>query len=643
MPIRIDNLPPQLPEDRFVGWNWVFDAKLNGGKGKWTKPPANCLGGPGSSTDPSTWCDLATAFAAAEAGEVDGIGVPLGDLGDGRTLVGIDLDDCRDPDSGKLTAEAELIVRKVPIYWEVSPSGTGLKGLCFGEKPAGKCKSGNFEMFAGGKYFTLTGHALPGCSRQLIDATPQLAWFHASFIAAPELPGVPATAGDNRDVAIALDALAGMSAQRADDYDDWIITGMVLRSIDAGLLNEWDQWSRQSAKYSPGVCAEKWATFNGAGFGLGSLIHMASQDGWKPKAQDKPKRIRYKVLTCAELSKGDYSLEFLIDNTLVAAQPLIIAGAQKTLKTSFIVDAAISLATGGYFLGRLPVQRACRVGVMTGESGLATIQENAINVCRAAGKWLDQVEGLFWSEDLPRFGDPAHMEAVEAFLLDYEIETLFVDPAYLCLPATDSGNLIAQGELLRGMAEVCRRNGALLALCHHTKKNTGRDPYEPPELPDIAWSGFAEFCRQWWLIGRRDKYEPGTGKHKLWLSIGGSAGHSALWAVDVSEGTRTDPEGRRWEVSLHAPSEARSIACDDKARAKERRAAEQLGADKRAACGVLAQFPGGLTKTCLRDRAGLGKRFEGVLAALLEEKAIEPCDVLVSNHKTPKEGYRLGG
>lgn len=363
------------------------------------------------------------------------------------------------------------------------------------------------------------------------------------------------------------------------------------------------------------------------------------------KAAGEPRQpIRYKVLTCTDLAKGDYSLEFLIDNTLVAGQPLIIAGAQKTLKTSFIVDAAISLATKGFFLGKLPVTRAARVGVMTGESGLATIQENAINVCRAAGKWLDDITSLFWSEDLPKFGDPVHLEAVRAFLTDYQIEVLFVDPAYLCLPGADAANLMAQGELLRSMAEVCRDCGCLLALCHHTKKNTGRDPYEPPELPDIAWSGFAEFCRQWWLIGRRAKYEPGTGAHRLWLSIGGSAGHSALWAVDVEEGQRTDPHGRRWEVSVKGAGDARADVHNERDQQREQKAVEALEADKAAVCSILAKvLPNGLTRTAIRDHAALGRRIDRTLAALLEVKDIEPCEVVVSNHKKPHEGYRLAG
>lgn len=352
--------------------------------------------------------------------------------------------------------------------------------------------------------------------------------------------------------------------------------------------------------------------------------------------------LQYKVLTCAELAKGDYAIEYLIENALAAKQPLIIAGAQKTLKTSFIVDAAISLATGGHFLGKLKVNRAVRVMVMTGESGMATIQENAINVCRAAGIWLDDIANLYWSEDLPKFGDSAHLEAVRALLTEYEVEVLFIDPAYLCLPSADSGNVMAQGELLRGMSEVCRDCGCLMVLAHHTKKNTGRDPFDVPELSDIAWSGFAEFCRQWWLIGRREKYEPGTGSHKLWLSIGGSAGHGALWAVDVEEGRRTDPDGRKWDVDIHAPNDAREQTEQRKDEAKAKRAAEQLAKDVRKILDTLAGFPDGAgTKTDLKGFSGLrDTRLTPAIASALQSKYITPIEIRKGNKQT-YDGFKL--
>ena len=106
------------------------------------------------------------------------------------------------------------------------------------------------------------------------------------------------------------------------------------------------------------------------------------------------------------------------------------------------------------------------------------------------------------------------------------------------MPGTDAANLFVQGTLLRGMNEVCQGEGTGMIPAHHAKKgqsgNKGTD--SPLGLEEIAWAGFQEFCRQWLLVNRRVKYEDGSGMHRLWLSCGGSAGHSSLWALDIDEG-----------------------------------------------------------------------------------------------------------
>jgi hypothetical protein len=55
---------------------------------------------------------------------------------------------------------------------------------------------------------------------------------------------------------------------------------MALHSVDDSLLMEWDTWSRQSSKYKAGECVSKWKSFKRTGVSIGSLAHMAKQDGW---------------------------------------------------------------------------------------------------------------------------------------------------------------------------------------------------------------------------------------------------------------------------------------------------------------------------------------------------------------------------
>jgi hypothetical protein len=349
---------------------------------------------------------------------------------------------------------------------------------------------------------------------------------------------------------------------------------------------------------------------------------------------DEPrKEITYQRITSAELDSGDYSIEFAIEGALVLGQPLEIGGPMKVLKTSILIDAAVSLASGGCFLGRLKVNREYRTLVMSGESGLGAIQETARRVSKSRGKELKDLTNLIWSPDLPKFASMDHLDALEQLLRDNGTEVLFIDPAYLAMPSADAGNLMAQGELLRNVGEVCQRMGVTLVLCHHTKRNTGQDAYEPLELQHLAWAGHAEFARQWWLVNRREKYQPGTGDHRLWLSIGGSAGHSSLWAVDVHEGTLADPDGRRWDVSMTDAAGARDAAKERQQQAKEQTTAERLEADRKAICNALAALPDQTeTKTNIRTAAGMNPpRFDPAFGSLIRDKMLVAIKVKKGN------------
>ena len=355
-----------------------------------------------------------------------------------------------------------------------------------------------------------------------------------------------------------------------------------------------------------------------------------------------PAQLTYNAITMRQLDAAEYSIEYLIEGTLVAGQPCILCGGKKMLKTSLLVEMFLSLATTSPFLGRLRVERRVMAGMMSGESGMATLQETFRRVARAKGYSLADVQGVLLSSDLPRFGDIEHMDAMRTFIRENAIEVVGIDPAYLCMPGGDAGNLFIVGEMLRAISQVCEQEGCTLVLAHHDKKGI-IDPYQPPELENIAWAGFQEFARQWILVGRRERYEPGTGEHRLWLNCGGSAGHSSLWALNVSEGAYDGKTERQWEVELMPAAEAREDADSRKIAAANKKHAEKLDRDKVALINAAAKFPNGETENILRDRAGLsGQRSKVALARALESGEIVPCEITKTNRTKPYGAYKLG-
>lgn len=355
--------------------------------------------------------------------------------------------------------------------------------------------------------------------------------------------------------------------------------------------------------------------------------------------------VEYRRYSCRDLMAGDFETRYLIEGTLVAQQPLILAGPSKSLKTTMLLEAGVSLATATPMLSRLAVPHATRTGIMTGESGLATIRETSQRIAISKGLHLDEIEGLVFSPDIPRFGDQQHADAVRRFIEADELEVLCIDPAYLAIPSDNTANVFAQGELLRSMAQVCDDAGATLVLAHHTNSRATMRLGEPLELEDIAWAGFKEFARQWWLVNRRTPYEPGTGSHQLWLSIGGSAGQSALWAVDAEEGLTSKFEPRKWEVELTPASEARRTAAEGLASARtaaqEVKARAQAESDRDAVRDALVKINQPETQKGIAAVARISNgRAAAALADLEQSGDVRRCDVAKANGRK-YEGFEL--
>ena len=99
---------------------------------------------------------------------------------------------------------------------------------------------------------------------------------------------VNAEASLERDMQLATEAMWGMPPEACDDYDIWITVGQSLHSLDDSLLSDWDEWSKQSEKYRDGDCQKRWLTFDkGGARTLGSLIHIAKENGWQPSQDYK--------------------------------------------------------------------------------------------------------------------------------------------------------------------------------------------------------------------------------------------------------------------------------------------------------------------------------------------------------------------
>ena len=123
--------------------------------GKPTKVPVEPTSGAfASTTDPDTWTGFETAFEFLDTGEADGVGFVFSE---DDPIVGVDLDDCREPETETVDSTAQDIIERLDSYTEVSPSGTGFHVLVAGALPDGRNRRGSVELYDSARFFTVTG------------------------------------------------------------------------------------------------------------------------------------------------------------------------------------------------------------------------------------------------------------------------------------------------------------------------------------------------------------------------------------------------------------------------------------------------------------------------------------------------------
>ena len=166
---QYDCIPTELKaRNQWVCWLLKKVESPNGKPPKkpFTKVPICPLTGTtASTTEPTTWTDFGTACNFyqdfADDGGIHGLGFILRD-----DLIGVDLDGCRDAQSGEIADWATKIIKLLTSYTEISPSGTGIRIFCRGQpQPKGSNRrSGDIEIYDcnSPRYLTVTGWHLDG-------------------------------------------------------------------------------------------------------------------------------------------------------------------------------------------------------------------------------------------------------------------------------------------------------------------------------------------------------------------------------------------------------------------------------------------------------------------------------------------------
>lgn len=208
---RVDAIPQELKAlPQWVLW------KLEQRNGQFTKVPFRAKSGKKASvTNPQHWATFTEAFRALGSGHYTGVGFVL--TAD-DPYVGVDLDHCRDAETGVIEPWALALVNQLASYTEISPSGTGLRIFVRGTLPPTGRKKGPLEFYPDGRYLTITGNHVAGTPTTVEDRDAVLQEIHAAHFPSPSQNDN----GDRPSQAISADDETQLARMFASKHGDEI-------------------------------------------------------------------------------------------------------------------------------------------------------------------------------------------------------------------------------------------------------------------------------------------------------------------------------------------------------------------------------------------------------------------------------------
>ena len=178
MKVNIKNIPQELKQLN----NWVcWRLEAVPDEPKPRKTPYNPhTGGKAKINTPSTWSSFDKAVKMCQEHLYTGVGFVFS--GDG--YVGVDIDDCRNPEDGALNDIAKKAINLLSTYCEISPSGKGLHFIAKGKLPqkGRKNSSTGVEMYETTRYFTITGDTLNSDVMEVHDCSTGINEVHRLFV-----------------------------------------------------------------------------------------------------------------------------------------------------------------------------------------------------------------------------------------------------------------------------------------------------------------------------------------------------------------------------------------------------------------------------------------------------------------------------
>lgn len=191
----------------------------------------------------------------------------------------------------------------------------------------------------------------------------------------------------------------------------------------------------------------------------------------------------------------------------------IIAGEEKTYKSMFVQDLAVSVATGTDFLGHFPVPKE-KVGpviYIQEENQESMVQDRFLKICSSRG--LSGRRGKL-PEKMPLYvinnngvdlTASDHMEELSHLVSKYKAKMLILDPFYLMTPGVDENSAAEVVPVLKNLLRIKQALNCGILIVHHYRKQDRNNPIHG-EASRISGTGsFGRWYESMLLIERDEE------------------------------------------------------------------------------------------------------------------------------------------
>lgn len=225
----------------------------------------------------------------------------------------------------------------------------------------------------------------------------------------------------------------------------------------------------------------------------------------------------------------DYVTRWLVEGFLLEESVMMVAAPPERFKTWFTADLAVSVATGGLFLGQFPVGRTGDVLVVQQEDFGARLINRYNKIEQSKTRYMDtpgfKAEPLpdgsgykliteynpnfntihFHTDGALKLDDPKSLEAFKAKVREVKPVLVVIDPFYSLSNKTDDYYASLADTIRKHIKELRNEVGCAVVFVHHTGKGNAKDGEDPTNRQGAWGSQFINAVMEGMIMMARGK------------------------------------------------------------------------------------------------------------------------------------------